>query len=140
MREPIILLVEDDQQQGTVYMDMLSVAGFAVTWEENADDARRTLFSETNEERPDVLVIDLHIPRNKSTPADTGHGYELVSEAKTKLGKNFPVIIISGVRSRDRIIADGILPNFPYIDIVEKPIGPSLVKKVNDLVRRSPAK
>jgi len=133
MKKKEVLLVEDNQQQGSVYADMLATANYEVYWESYADKAREVLSQKVA--GIVILVVDLHIPKNEDTPADTAHGYDLVSDAKKILGKDFPIVIISEVKSRSKIMTEGKLSEFSQFEIVEKPVGSLLVEKVDEFTR-----
>ncbi|MFN7993542.1 MAG: response regulator [Bryobacteraceae bacterium] len=57
----LLLLVDDDAQQLTIRKLLLEAAGHQVTVAEDAPEARRLL----EELKPDVLVMDLRLPKLK---------------------------------------------------------------------------
>ncbi|MCL4509530.1 MAG: response regulator [Bacteroidetes bacterium] len=126
-----ILLVEDDQQSALVYKDILETEGYKVEWASTATEAREILFAKRTPKQ--AVIIDLHIPEKKSTLADTAHGAALVKEVKTNLGSQFPIVVISGVRSKKVMIEEG-LSDFRNFEIIEKPIGGTIIQTLRKII------
>jgi CheY-like chemotaxis protein len=58
LRQPLVLLAEDNRDERDMYSTFLEMAGFQVTSVENGLAAVRT----AHETRPDVIVLDMMMP------------------------------------------------------------------------------
>ena len=117
-RRPLLLVVEDDKVLRDLYRVTLSLSNFAVHACEDGLDALHYL----DQSRPDVIVLDLDLPRISGTV--------LYDEIRARRrADRVPIIVVSG------------LPNIPDLSgavILRKPVTPEELIKVIDstLMRR----
>jgi DNA-binding response OmpR family regulator len=98
------LIVEDDRALRELYRVALSIADFDVHASENGLDALRFL----DQERPDVIVLDLNLPRVS--------GIEIYEELRARPAtEDIPIIVVTGVES---------VPHLPGATICRKPCPP----------------
>jgi DNA-binding response OmpR family regulator len=85
MKRTRILVVEDDRTIRQLYRTALMIAGFAV---DTADDGMGAL-RRIDEERPDLIVLDLHLPRVD--------GLAVLSELRAHTDTwSIPVVVVTG--------------------------------------------
>jgi OmpR family response regulator RpaB len=92
MTKPNILIAEDDAVLRNLYIKKFSVAGYPIRAVEDGEQALKEL----NAQFPDVLVLDIHMPKID------GFG---VLEQLPKDKRKFPVVMLTNFadeRSRER--------------------------------------
>jgi DNA-binding response OmpR family regulator len=117
-RRPLLLVVEDDHVLRDLYRVALSLSNFAVHACEDGLDALHYL----DQSRPDVIVLDLDLPRIAGTV--------LYDEIRARRrADRVPIIVVTGVPD---------IPDLPEAIILRKPITPDqLIKAVEStLIRR----
>ncbi len=120
-RRPLLLVVEDDTVLRDLYRVTLSLSNFAVHACEDGLDALHYL----DQSRPDVIVLDLDLPRIPGTVL-----YEEI-RARPRADR-VPIIVVTGV-------AD--VPALPGAVVIRKPVTPDqLIKAIEaTLLRRDRA-
>jgi len=118
VRRPLLLVVEDDTVLRDLYRVTLSLSKFAVHACEDGLDALHYL----DQSRPDVIVLDLDLPRIPGTVL-----YEDI-RARPRADR-VPIIVVTGM-------AD--VPALPGAVVVRKPVTPDELIKVIEatLLRR----
>ena len=82
-----VLIVEDDDRLRAIFEDALRVEGFFVRAVSRAEDG----FEALRESIPDVIVLDLGMPRG------TLQGMEMLIQLReTEVGRGIAVVILSG--------------------------------------------
>ena len=124
-----ILVVDDDPDMREALQIMLESGGYTVV---TAEDGEKCL-SKLKEERPDLLILDLLMPRMD--------GFEVCKALKDPRYAKYapPVIILSsvqeGVSQRRYELETGV--QLDVDDYVEKPIEMSvLLERVGKIIRR----
>jgi FixJ family two-component response regulator len=106
-----VAVVDDEESVRTALTRLLRVAGFAAQAYANGVE----FIQHCEQQRPDFLVLDLHMP--------VVNGFD-VQQALTRLGVRIPVVMISGECSEEnrlRASAEGALALLP------KPLDGSLL-------------
>jgi DNA-binding response OmpR family regulator len=116
-RRPLLLVVEDDQVLRDLYRVTLSLSNFAVHACEDGLDALHYL----DQSRPDVIVLDLDLPRISGTV--------LYDEIRARRrAERVPIIVVTG------------LPNIPDLAqavVLRKPVTPDqLIRAIEDTLFR----
>jgi len=101
-RRPLLLVVEDDRVLRELYRVALSLSNFTVRDCEDGMDALRCL----EEERPDVVVLDLNLPRVSGIAV-----YEELRACEAT--RNVPIIVVTGMEP---------LPHLPGATVLRKPV------------------
>jgi len=117
-RRPLLLVVEDDNVLRDLYRVTLSLSGFAVHACEDGLDALHYL----DQSRPDVIVLDLDLPRISGTV--------LYDEIRARRrAERVPIIVVTGLART---------PDLPQAVVLRKPVTPDqLIKAIeNTLFRR----
>jgi DNA-binding response OmpR family regulator len=116
---PTLLIVEDDSTLRELYRLALSLSDFTV---HACDDGLKAL-QYLEQEKPDVVVLDLNVPRVPGTIV-----YEEL-RARSQTGSVPPVIVISGVYN---------LPYLPGATVLRTPVSPESLRRaiVRLLARR----
>jgi len=117
-RRPLLLVVEDDHVLRDLYRVTLSLSNFAVHACEDGLDALHYL----DQSRPDVIVLDLDLPRISGTV--------LYDEIRARRrAERVPIIVVSGLPD---------IPDLPEAVVMRKPVTPDqLIKAIeNTLFRR----
>jgi|SRR5437867_6383022 len=117
-RRPLLLVVEDDKVLRDLYRVTLSLSNFAVHACEDGLDALHYL----DQSRPDVIVLDLDLPRISGTV--------LYGEIRARRrADRVPVVVVTGLPD---------IPDLPGAVILRKPVTPEeLIKAIEaTLVRR----
>src|SRR2546421_8153875 len=117
-RRPLLLVVEDDKVLRDLYRVTLSLSNFAVHACEDGLDALHYL----DQSRPDVIVLDLELPRISGTV--------LYDEIRARRrADRVPIVVVTGVVD---------VPALPGAVILRKPVTPEqLIKAIEAaLVRR----
>ena len=107
---PVLLIVEDDSTLRELYRLALSLSDFTV---HACDDGLQALHY-LDQDKPDVVVLDLNVPRVPGTMI-----YEEL-RARSQTGSVPPVIVISGVYS---------LPYLPGATVLRTPVSPELLHR-----------
>jgi len=102
---PVLLIVEDDSTLRELYRLALSLSDFIV---HACDDGLQALHY-LEQEKPDLVVLDLNVPRVSGTMV-----YEEL-RARSQTGSVPPVIVISGVYN---------LPYLPGATVLRTPVSP----------------
>lgn len=92
MAKPDILIAEDDPVLRNLYIKKFSVAGYQIRAVEDGEQALKELESRY----PDVLVLDIHMPKID--------GFQVL-EKYPKASRSFPVVMLTNFadeRSRER--------------------------------------
>src|SRR5690349_1328428 len=87
----IILIVDDDQIILKAVSTRLGASGFTVFTAKDGSDA----LAVTRGNRPDLIIIDVHFPREVGHGSGAWDGLALMSWIRQVFG-DIPVIIISG--------------------------------------------
>jgi DNA-binding response OmpR family regulator len=117
-RRPLLLVVEDDKVLRDLYRVTLSLSNFAVHACEDGLDALHYL----DQSRPDVIVLDLHLPRISGTV--------LYDEIRARRrADRVPIIVVTGLPS---------IPDLSGAVVLRKPVTPEELIRVieSTLVRR----
>ena len=116
----VVLLVEDDAPTRDLYRAAFRRAGFAVT---AVDDGLAALHW-IEAERPDVVVLDMGLPRLG--------GRDVLRELRANPGtRTIPIVIVTGTDVAD-------LNERAGVPVLTKPVDPDvLVQTIEDLVRRA---
>lgn len=120
MAQPIVLVIEDDDDLRQLFATVLRFGGFQVA---EAADGLAALKA-IDEIKPDAIVLDLVLPRI------TGYGvlYDLSTHARTR---NIPVIVVTATEDK--------FDRFNVACVLRKPITPEfLVKHVRRCIDGSP--
>ena len=117
-RRPLLLVVEDDKVLRDLYRVALSLSNFAVHACEDGLDALHYL----DQSRPDVIVLDLDLPRISGTVL-----YEEIRSRRR--ADRVPIIVVTGLP---------VIPALPGAIVLRKPVTPDqLIKEIEEtLVRR----
>lgn len=107
-RRPLLLVVEDDRVLRELYRVALSLSNFTVRDCEDGMDALRCL----EQERPDVVVLDLNLPRVSGIAVYE----ELRAHAETRA---VPIIVVTGMDP---------VPHLPGATILRKPVSPEQLR------------
>jgi two-component system, OmpR family, phosphate regulon response regulator PhoB len=112
-----ILLVEDDRSVGKVVEVSLGLAGHRVQLATDAHDGAAAL----REDDHHLVILDVNLPG--------GTGLELLRLIRGELGRDTPVIMLSGQKQEDNIVR---ALEWGANDYVTKPFSPrELVARVN---------
>ncbi|MBQ4522057.1 MAG: response regulator transcription factor [Lachnospiraceae bacterium] len=116
-----ILMIEDNQELGTLIRDFLKTEGFCVEWNQSAQEGLRFL----EKEGCKLVLLDIMLPGMD--------GYETCSLIRSKA--NTPVLMMSAKNDdRSKLLGYEIGAD----DYIEKPFSiPVLVAKIKALMRRS---
>lgn len=98
-RPKVILVVEDDPQQRTLYARVLGMAGYQVLEAGNSSDA----LAQVHDHRPDLVLMDVTLPG----PSGWNATREIKSHPETH---RIPVLVITGrvgFSDRDASFASG---------------------------------
>jgi DNA-binding response OmpR family regulator len=120
-----ILVVEDDRDSRFLICTVLQSAGYATIEAQTGEDALQLVRGE----RPSLVILDVQLPGIS--------GYEVCHELRQTLGRDLPVIMLSGqrVESLDRVA--GLLIGAD--DYVAKPfLIDELLARIRGLIRRTP--
>jgi len=117
-RRPLLLVVEDDKVLRDLYRVALSLSHFAVHACEDGLDALHYL----DQSRPDVIVLDLDLPRISGTVL-----YEEIRARRR--ADRVPIIVVTGLQH---------IPALPGAVVLRKPVTPDqLIREIEEtLVRR----
>jgi len=117
-RRPLLLVVEDDKVLRDLYRVALSLSNFAVHACEDGLDALHYL----DQSRPDVIVLDLDLPRISGTVL-----YEEIRARRR--ADRVPIIVVTGIQ---------VVPDLPGAIVLRKPVTPDqLIREIEEtLVRR----
>ncbi|MBC8769867.1 response regulator [Arenibacter sp. BSSL-BM3] len=121
---PYILLADDDPDDCMFFREALEALSFLTTNIIVYDgEELMQLLSKNTTKLPDVLFLDLNIPRKT--------GFQCLKEIKNDVGlSKIPVVIIS--TSYDRSVADGLYQNGATY-FIQKPVGFSQLLKLISL-------
>ena len=121
-RPKVILVVEDDPQQRTLYARVLGMAGYQVLEAGNSSDA----LAQVHDHRPDLVLMDVTLPG----PSGWNATREIKSHPETH---RIPVLVITGrvgFSDRDASFASG------SDAFLEKPVLPQrLLEEVARLLK-----
>lgn len=98
MTTPLILYIEDDGLLMNMYQDLFTLGGFRFAGARDFAAGRELI----SKEKPDVILLDLILPRQASkwiiTELSPQLGLDLLAEIKTKPEtKDIPVIVLSNL-------------------------------------------
>ncbi len=86
MKQPKILLVEDDKELAEAYRVRFDAEGFSTHWTENGEDA----LAQTISFKPDIILLDIMMPRIS--------GFDVLDILRnTPETKNIKVVVISAL-------------------------------------------
>jgi CheY-like chemotaxis protein len=116
-RRPLLLVVEDDHVLRDLYRVTLSLSNFAVHACEDGLDALHYL----DQSRPDVIVLDLDLPRISGTV--------LYDEIRARRrADRVPIIVVTGLPR---------IPDLPEAVVLRKPVTPDqLIKAIETTIMR----
>jgi two-component system phosphate regulon response regulator PhoB len=118
-----ILVVEDDRSVGKVVEVSLGLAGHQVDLATDAVAGESALRADGH----DLVILDVNLPR--------GTGLELLRMIRQELGRETPVIMLSGQKQEDNIVR---ALEWGANDYVTKPFSPrELVARVNRWMKAS---
>jgi DNA-binding response OmpR family regulator len=110
---PVLLIVEDDGALREQYRVALSRSNFAVHACDDGVQALRYL----DEEKPDVVVLDLNLPRIPGTMVYN----EL--RARSQAGSVPPIVVVTGMYN---------VPYLPGATILRRPVSPDALRRTLD--------
>lgn len=87
-----ILFVEDEREILNIYKDFLESNGYDFLSTANIEDALRV----TEFEHPDVVLLDIIIPKPENTMAEQGWDY-LKAVKKNSQTKNIPIVVFTNL-------------------------------------------
>ena len=94
-----ILLVEDERQLVDIYHDFLEMNGYDFLSTKNIDEA----LTLTEFEQPDLVLLDIIIPKPENTIAEQGWEY-LEAVKKNPKTKDIPIVVFTNLDThRDRV-------------------------------------
>jgi len=94
-----ILLVEDERQIVDIYHDFLEMNGYDFLSTKNIQEALQI----TEFEQPDLVLLDIIIPKPENTIAEQGWEY-LAAVKKNSKTKDIPIIVFTNLDThRDRV-------------------------------------
>lgn len=116
-RRPLLLVVEDDPVLRDLYRVTLSLSNFAVHACEDGLDALHYL----DQSRPDVIVLDLDLPRVSGTV--------LYDEIRARRrADRVPIVVVTGLMK---------IPPLPEAVVLRKPVTPDqLIKAIESTLTR----
>jgi CheY-like chemotaxis protein len=115
-----VLVVEDHSSQRKIMVDALQRAGYTIY---QAGDVQQAI-SLIHQQRPDVLVADMHLPN--------GDGTDVIREARKLPGAPIAIVAVSIDLA---ILNQNITATFPADAYLSKPFHPrELLKIVEELV------
>ncbi|MFC5407841.1 response regulator transcription factor [Larkinella bovis] len=115
-----VLVVEDQSSQRKIMVEGLQRAGYLVFQASDVRDANSLL----HHQKPDVLVVDMHLP--------SGDGTEVIREVRKLSGAPVPVIAVSIDLA---ILNKNLMTTYPADAYLSKPFHPKeLLKLVEELV------
>src|SRR5919197_1215217 len=116
-RRPLLLVFEDDKVLRDLYRVALSLSNFAVHACEDGLDALHYL----DQARPDVIVLDLELPRVAGTV--------LYDEIRARRrADRVPIVVVTGL---------GKIPDLPAAVVLRKPITPDqLIREIEATLAR----
>jgi len=116
-RRPLLLVVEDDHVLRDLYRVTLSLSNFAVHACEDGLDALHYL----DQSRPDVIVLDLDLPRVSGTV--------LYDEIRARRrADRVPIVVVTGVPE---------IPPLPEAVVLRKPVTPDqLIRAIESTLTR----
>jgi DNA-binding NarL/FixJ family response regulator len=120
-----ILVIEDEPDVRFLICSVLQAAGYATVEAHTGEDALRLV----RLERPCLVILDVQLPGVS--------GYEVCHELRQNLGRDLPIVMLSGKRieSLDRVA--GLLIGAD--DYLAKPfVIDELLARVRGLIRRAP--
>ncbi|HUG40894.1 MAG TPA: response regulator [Longimicrobiales bacterium] len=122
---PLVLAVEDEEQDWLIYGKLLWYNGYDVLHAETAEEGLRL----AREQSPDVVLADVMLPGMS--------GIELCEAIKQDPGtRHIPVVLLTG-RPEEEL--GGAAREAGCARYLEKPIGPiDLIHAIADLVGRAP--
>jgi DNA-binding response OmpR family regulator len=116
-----ILLVEDDQNLGTILKEYLELKGYIVTREEDGERGFKRFFSE----KFDLCILDVMMPRKD--------GFTLAKEIRQR-DKNTPLIFLTA-KSLQKDKLEGL--RLGGDDYITKPFSSEeLLLRINNIIRR----
>lgn len=93
-----ILFVEDEKALVDVYHDFFVSEGYDFLTTQNIEEA----LAVTEFEQPDIVLLDIIIPKPENTIAEQGYDYLKVVKKKPKT-KNVPIVVFTNLNSaKDR--------------------------------------
>jgi two-component system phosphate regulon response regulator PhoB len=120
MRQPVVLVAEDDADIRALVARTLTRAGNRVVEAADGEQALRLAL----ELRPDLVVLDGAMPRVD--------GFEVARQLQRQLGGRLPVIMLTA-RSHEREVVEGLAAG--ALDYLVKPFSPAdLVARVRAIV------
>jgi DNA-binding response OmpR family regulator len=116
-RRPLLLVVEDDRVLRDLYRVALSLSSFSVHACEDGLDALHYL----DQSRPDVIVLDLDLPRISGTV--------LYDEIRARRrADRVPIIVVTGMQH---------VPDLPGAVVMRKPVTPDqLIREIEATLMR----
>lgn len=94
-----ILLVEDERDLVSIYHDFLEMNGYDFLSTKNIEEALQI----TEFEQPDLVLLDIIIPKPENTIAEQGWEY-LEAVKKNPKTKNIPIVVFTNLDThRDRV-------------------------------------
>lgn len=120
---PYIYIIEDEEAISKLISLYLSKSGMTSAIFSNAEDALDSLKAD---KRPDLIILDLNLPKM--------NGFDFLEKLKKEQNSSIPVMIVSA-RDADEDIIQGL--GFGADEFVTKPFSPSvLVARVKANLRR----
>lgn len=117
MRRPLLLVVEDDEVLRDLYRVTLSLSNFAVHACEDGLDALHYL----DQSRPDVIVLDLDLPRISGTVI-----YDEIRARRR--ADRVPIVVVTGI---------AVVPDLSGAVVLRKPVtADELIKAINGVLAR----
>ena len=80
-----VLVVEDDPEERTAFVEVLSQSGYSITQAAGGTEAVRSVL----DQRPDVVVLDLRLP--------DAHGVQVAGAIRAVAGSTrMPIVVVTG--------------------------------------------
>jgi len=113
-----VIVIDDETDILRLIRTKLSKEGFDVSTASNGDEGIEKVLRE----KPDVMIVDILMPGKD--------GYQVVTEVKTKLQEDSPIIIMLTSKTEDEDMVRGL--SMGADDYITKPFSPrELIERIN---------
>ena len=109
-----ILIVEDDRDFIKETADLLSSSGYEAVAVSEGKEAVKKI----EEEKPDLIILDLMLPRYG--------GFEILRQLQAGDTSKIPIVVVTG-RYTDRSTSEMIKQESNVVEFMEKPVKPAIL-------------